>query len=107
LYAGRLYTVNDTGIATCLDAATGKMLWQARIRDQFSASPLESVGRLYCCAESGVTYVLAAGEQFEVLAKNDLGEPILASPAALDGRLYLRTSGALVCLAALDQPAGG
>ncbi|HEY5315210.1 MAG TPA: PQQ-binding-like beta-propeller repeat protein [Pirellulales bacterium] len=99
LYEGRLYTVNDTGIATCLNAADGKLLWQARIRDKFSASPLESQGRLYCPSESGVTYVLEAGPKFKILAQNDLGQPILASPAALNGRLYLRTADEVFCLA--------
>lgn len=99
LYDGRLYTVNDTGIATCLDASSGELLWQARIRDKFSASPLECEGLLYCCGESGVTYVLRAGDRLEIVAENDLGAPILASPAALDGRLYIRTAEALYCLA--------
>lgn len=99
LYGGRIYSVNDTGIATCLNAADGKLLWQARIRDKFSASPLESEGRLYCPSESGVTYVLATGDKFKLLAQNDLGQPILASPAALDGRLYLRTADEVFCLA--------
>lgn len=98
LYQGRLYVVNDTGIASCLDAADGTVLWQARIRARFSASPLEAEGLLYCCSEEGVTYVLRAGEQFEIVAQNDLGAPILASPAALDGRLYIRTADELVCI---------
>jgi len=101
-YERRLYTVNDTGIATCLDAESGKLVWQKRIRDRFSASPLEAEGRLYCASESGVVYVLATGEQFKVLAQNDLGSPILASPAALDGRLFIRTAEALYSIADLD-----
>lgn len=98
LYEGRIYTVNDTGIATCLDCSDGNLLWQARVRGKFSASPIESEGRLYCASEEGVTYVLKAGEAFEVLAENDLQSPILASPAALDGRLYLRTAEGLWCI---------
>jgi outer membrane protein assembly factor BamB len=97
---GRLYTVNDTGIATCLDAETGKVIWYDRIRDTFSASPVEAGGLLYFPAESGVTYVLRAGDKFEVVAKNDLGSPILASPAVVGGRLILRTQEELVCVGA-------
>lgn len=97
-YSGRLYTVNDTGIATCLDAVTGTLVWQARIRDKFSASPLEAAGLLYCSSEGGVTYVLRAGDKFDVVAQNDLGAPILASPAALEGRLFVRTARDLVCI---------
>src|SRR5690606_15688709 len=76
----RIYTVNDTGIATCLDAQTGKLVWQARVRDLFSASPIESNGLMYFCSEAGVTYVLRASDKFEIVATNDLESPILASP---------------------------
>ncbi|MBI1913516.1 MAG: PQQ-like beta-propeller repeat protein [Planctomycetes bacterium] len=95
---GRLYTVNDFGIATCLDAATGRLMWQERLADRFSASPIEAGGLLYFPAESGVTYVLRAAERFEVVAQNDLGSPILASPAVVDGKLLLRTQEELVCI---------
>lgn len=98
LYNGRLYTVNDTGIASCLDAKTGQAIWQARIRDKFSASPIEAGGLLYFPSESGVTYVLRAGDKFEVVAENDLGSPILASPAIAVGKLLLRTQSELVCI---------
>jgi hypothetical protein len=97
-FKGRLYTVNDTGIATCLDAETGALVWQARIRDRFSASPVESGGLLYFPSESGVTYVLAAADRFELVAQNDLGSPILASPAVFGGQLLLRTAEGLVCI---------
>src|SRR5262249_34762698 len=61
---GRLYTVNDTGIASCLDAATGKLIWVERLPDRFSASPVEAGGLLYFPGESGVTYVLRAADKF-------------------------------------------
>jgi outer membrane protein assembly factor BamB len=98
LVNGRLYTANDTGIVTCLDAATGKLLYQERVNDKFSASPVAAGGLIYCAAESGVTYVLRATDTFEVVARNDLGSPILASPAALDGTLIFRTRDELVCV---------
>src|SRR5205807_2172782 len=55
---GRLYTVNDFGVVTCHDAATGRLIWQQRLADRFSASPIEAGGLLYFPAESGITYVL-------------------------------------------------
>jgi len=101
---GRLYTVNDFGIATCLDAQSGKQIWQSRIRGhKFSASPVEAGGLLYFCSEKGVTFVLRAGTKFEIVARNDLGEPILASPAALDEKLYIRAGRTLYCIGA-DGP---
>jgi outer membrane protein assembly factor BamB len=98
LAAGRLYTANDTGVVTCLDAATGRLVYQQRLRDCFSASPLVAGDLLYFPGESGVTYVVRAGERFEVVAENDLGSPILASPAVAGGTLLLRTEDELVCV---------
>ena len=95
---GRLYTANDTGVVTCLDAATGKLIFQERLPGSFSASPLAAGDRIYIPNESGVTYVLRAGDKFELLAKNDLGSPIQASPAVVGGRLLLRTQDELVCV---------
>src|SRR5262249_16701228 len=54
---------------------------------RFAASPVEAGGLLYFPAESGVTYVLKAASRFEIVAENDLGAPILASPAVVDGKL--------------------
>ncbi len=98
LVGNRLYTINDTGLAQCLDAATGKLIWHERLEDLFSASPIEAGGLLYFPSESGVTYVIRAGDQFEVVASNDLGSPILASPAVIGNQLILRTQKELVCL---------
>jgi outer membrane protein assembly factor BamB len=99
LVNGRLYTANDTGILSCLDAATGKLIYLERLDDQFSASPIVAGDLLYFPAESGITYVVRAGDKLDVIARNDLGAPILASPA-VDGRLYLRTADELVCIGA-------
>jgi hypothetical protein len=102
----RLYTVNDTGIATCFDGKSGELIWQDRIRDRFSASPIEAAGLLYFAAESGVTYVLRAADKFEIVSENDLGSPILASPAVFDDRMYVRTQGGLVCIGPDTAAAG-
>jgi outer membrane protein assembly factor BamB len=99
LLRGRIYTINDTGIATCLNSQTGKLVWQDRIRDRFSASPIEAGGLLYFPSESGMTYVLRAGDRFEIVAENDLGSPILASPAVFEDKIVLRTGDELVCIA--------
>ena len=103
LLGGRLYTVNDTGVAQCLDAKTGKLLWHERIDDLFSASPVEAGGLLYFPAESGITYVLRAGDKFDLVATNDLGAGILASPAVVEGRIFLRTQDELVCIGAAGK----
>jgi outer membrane protein assembly factor BamB len=105
LVSGRLYTANDTGILSCLDAATGKLLSQERLEDQFAASPVVAGELMYFPAESGITYVVRAGDTPTVVARNDLGAPILASPAVADGRLYLRTAEELVCVGASPRTA--
>jgi outer membrane protein assembly factor BamB len=91
LVADELYVVSDAGIATCLDAKTGRVHWAARLGGSFSASPIDSDGKLYFQNETGVGFVVKAGTKYELLAKNDLGENTLASYAAADSALFIRT----------------
>jgi outer membrane protein assembly factor BamB len=92
LVGDELYVVSDSGTARCLDARTGKQHWQGRVGNAFSASPLHAGGRIYFQAEDGVGVVVKAGKAFERLARNDLGERTLASYAAADGALFIRTA---------------
>src|SRR5262245_7170243 len=93
LLAGdELYIVNDSGIASCLDARTGKLHWIQRLGGTFSASPVLADGRIYFLNEDGVTTVVAAGPTFQVLATNSLPGPALASMAVSEGSFYLRTA---------------
>ncbi len=85
-----LYFVSDAGIATCADAKTGKVHWNERLGGGFSASPVFADGRIYFQNEEGVGYVVKAGQTFEQLAKNELGERTLASYAVDDGALFIR-----------------
>ena len=80
------------------DAVELELLWQRRLPDRFAASPVEGGGLLYFPAESGVTYVLKVADRFTVVAQNDLGTPILASPAVVGSRFLLRTAEELVCV---------
>ena len=86
-----LYFVSDAGVATCADAHTGDVLWSERLGGGFSASPVAAEGRVYFQNEAGTGYVVKAGKTFDLLAKNDLGERTLASPAVTDGALFLRS----------------
>jgi outer membrane protein assembly factor BamB len=94
-----LFMFNDMGIATCLEADTGSLVWQDRIDDCFSASPVAAGDRIYVPGESGVTYVVKAGRELVVLSRNDMGEPIVASLAAIDNQLVLRTKSELALIA--------
>jgi outer membrane protein assembly factor BamB len=86
-----LYSVADSGMASCLDARTGQLHWQERIGGNCSASPVYADGRIYIQNEEGVGTVIKAGKQFEKLATNSLPERTLASYAIGDGALFIRT----------------
>jgi len=86
-----LFAVADGGVASCMNASTGDLIWQERVGGNFSASPIAAAGRLYLVADNGDTAVLEAGPEFKVLSRNPLGEKVQASPALADGRIYIRT----------------
>jgi hypothetical protein len=103
LYGDHLYMVNDiVSVATCLDARTGKVVWQGRLgeakRESFSASPLGVDGKVFFTNDAGETFVVRAGPEFELLTVNPLGERVLASMAGVDRRWYLRTERHLVAV---------
>jgi outer membrane protein assembly factor BamB len=94
VYRGRMYVVNDNGILTVFDAATGKEIYKARAGgagNTFSASPWASDGKIYLLSEDGNTVVIEAGDKYVELAKNSLDEMSLASPALAPSALFLRT----------------
>ena len=90
---GLIYLVTDkTGIASCLDMASGELVWRHRIGGSFSASPILSGDRVYFFDRDGQTTVLAHGRTLKVLSVNKLQAGCMASPAASDGALYLRST---------------
>jgi outer membrane protein assembly factor BamB len=93
-----LYMVSDNGIASCLDAATGKVYWSERLDGEFSASPILAGKYLYCCNQIGKTFVLASGKSFNVVAENRLDGSFMASPAVAGNDLFLRTKTHLYCV---------
>jgi outer membrane protein assembly factor BamB len=86
-----LFAVTDGGIATCLKAATGEIIWQERLGGSFSASPVSAEGHIYFVSDEGETTIIEAGPTFKVLAKNPLGEKVQASPAISQGDIFIRT----------------
>jgi len=95
LLGDQLYMVSDRGIASALDAKTGRQLWQARLGGAFSASPVAAAGRIYFTNETGETTVVAPGKTYQQLARSRLEGRTLASPAVLEGVLFIRTDKAL------------
>lgn len=90
LVGEELYLISDLGIATCLEAHTGKVHWQERVGGAYSASPLFADGHIYLQSEAGAAVVIQAGKNFKSLARNNLGERVLASYGAAEGALFIR-----------------
>ena len=91
LVGDQLFVVNDTGIATCVDAKTGTIQWQQRLGGNYSASPVYADGRIYFPSEEGVTTVIEPGTTFKRLAVNQLDGAILASMAVSERSFFIRT----------------
>ena len=90
---GLLFGHNDKGIAFCLDAATGSKKWQARLGGNHSASPVLIGEHIYAASEEGVVTVYKpSGDGFEEVAKNDMGDQLMASPVVAHGNLFLRVA---------------
>jgi outer membrane protein assembly factor BamB len=87
-----LFMVSDNGIASCVETATGKILWSERLDGEFSASPVLANGCVYCCNQTGKIFVLEAGRTFNIIAENRLDGRFMASPAVAGTDLYLRTN---------------
>lgn len=93
VYRGLLYTLNNNGILTAYDAQTGERVYRARVGSggSFSASPVAADGRLYFATEDGEVFVAKAGREYVELAKQEMKEVIMATPAISNGLIVLRT----------------
>ncbi|MBK6797488.1 MAG: PQQ-binding-like beta-propeller repeat protein [Acidobacteria bacterium] len=103
LYQGVYYMVKTGGIITSLDPATGKMLKQGRSPNalgEYYASPVAADGKVFLVNTEGKITVLKAGAEWEVLAVNEIGDEIGATPALSNGRIYVRTHSAMYCFSA-------
>jgi len=102
---GRIFATSETkGYITCLDAATGKILWRHKVRTPMTLASLLLVGdKVYVSHTNGVTHVFRDSNKPEVIATNDLKEKLYASPAYADGKLFLRTLHHVWCVGAKDR----
>ena len=100
LYNEYLYLITDAGAITCLEAATGKVIYQTRIpmAASFTASPVAFEGKIMFVSEDGDSFILKAGPVPEILNANGLGEPVYASPAIVAGRILIRGQSNLYCI---------
>jgi outer membrane protein assembly factor BamB len=102
VYQGIVYIVKFNGVLTAYDARSGERKFQERLAGgtaAFTASPVASDGKIYLANEDGQVFVIKAGPTYEMLAMNDMGSPVLATPAISEGQLFVRTAGHIVALA--------
>jgi len=88
---GLLFIVEDFGIASCVDAADGKIIWSQRLGGDVSSSPVKCGDRIYVASETGKVYVFLAARNFELLAENNIHDPIMATPTICGGGILVRT----------------
>jgi outer membrane protein assembly factor BamB len=93
-----LFMVSNEGIARCLDAHSGRVLWKERLKGQYRASPLAAEGRVYFLNMEGLTTVVSAFSRYDRLTENQLDDRTIASPATSDGQLFIRGRKWLYCL---------
>ncbi len=103
LVGEELYMVSDRGIASCLDARTGKHHWQERLPGEYSASPVYADGKIYLLNEEGEATILEVGKAFKKLGTNRLPGRTLASFAVHGRAIYLRTDSHLY---RIEKPTG-
>ena len=93
-YDGRLYLVKNGGLVSCFEAASGKVFYQEErlgVVGDFYSSPVEAGGKICAASQPGTVVIYEAGETLNVLARNRLGEAIMATPAIVENKLYVRT----------------
>lgn len=98
-FGGQLFNVTDKGLVCCVDCEKGTFKWEDRLGSHHTASPIVSAdGILYFTDDDGTTFVLKATSEFAVMHKNKLGEKCFASPAMVDGQIFLRGTDHLFCI---------
>lgn len=101
VYGDYLYTVYDQGFMTCHNALTGEEVYGKRRfspKGSFTSSPWAYNGKVFCLSEDGLTYVIKAGPEFEILHTNPLDELCIATPSVVDGKLLVRTLTKVYCI---------
>lgn len=88
---GLMYMVHDRGMATCLDATTGEVIWKEKLKGNFNSSPIYAGGNIYCINAKGVCTIIKPGKTFQKIAENDIDETVKAVPSFIGDKMILRT----------------
>jgi len=91
LVDGLIFMIHDQGVATCLEAKSGDIVWQERVSGNYSSSPLYANGNIYVFSQEGKATVFKAAREFEIVAENELDAGFMASPGVINDDLLLRT----------------
>lgn len=97
-----VYGIHDDGFAACYEAKTGKEVWRERLSSKVTSSPVLVGDLIYAVGDDGTVFVYKAEPVFSMVAKNSLNEPVSASPAVANNRLFIRTQGHLICIGKSD-----
>ncbi len=89
---GLIYTIDSRNIMHCIDAQTGEIIWEQRLRGRFNGSLVSADGMIYCSSTTGSVFVVGEGRTFQLLSENKLDGDIWATPAVVDNSLLIRTS---------------
>jgi len=103
LCEGLLFMVTRSGIASCLEAETGRVLWKERFPGSHFSSVVAGDGKVYFTSLDGKTTVIALGQTCDGLAENSIGTTVSASPAIANGRLFIRGERHLFCIGSRDE----
>jgi hypothetical protein len=98
VYGDQFYVLADNGVLSSYDAKTVEVIYPKRLPTSFSASPVAADGKLYLASEDGDVFVVKAGRQYELLSKNAMGQPLMATPALTQGMLIVRGDKAIYAI---------
>ncbi len=106
LVDGLIVMISDEGILSCVDAQSGQVYWTERLKGAFAASPILIEDTIWLCNDQGRIYRVRPGKTFELLGTNEVGEQIMATPAAIDRDLIIRTKTGVFCVRG-SRPSSG
>lgn len=98
IYGDYLYNLQVNGQLTCFNAITGEVKYKQSLADAFSASGIAADGKVYFTSEGGTVFVIKAGPAYELLAKNEMNDVCMATPAISGNTIYFRTQHFIVAV---------